>query len=202
MVREYLHSVTDVDFEDVGDMEVPAEHEALFREYCAELEWLTRPGTSITTLFWCATECHYSNRMLEKSKHKAYTRSLLCSGDSGKIEAAVEAMKRLLLKWDSSSGIKKMNDQAYAAREQKKLRDKSDPKIRAWEQYTARNPYYPDSASLEAMKEREEQKLMERVDEYNQKWRSNGYAVQEPQVGEDGCMIVQMPEGWTRREDI
>jgi hypothetical protein len=193
MLKDRMYNVTDVVIEDARDKEVPAEYQSLFDEYCAEVDWLP-----VQTPLWCAAECHYSSRLLEKSRHKAYTRSLLCSGDSGKIEAAVEAMKRLLLKWDSSSGIKKMNDQAYAAREQKKLRDKSDPKIRAWEAYTARNPYYPDEESLQAMQQREEQKLMQRVEEYNQKWRSNPCAVQEPQVGEDGYMLVQMPEGWGR----
>lgn len=200
MVREYRYRVTDVDFEDVGDRPVPPEYEALFNEYSAELDWLTRAGTSVVTLFWCAVECHYTNRMLEKPKHRAYTRSLLCSGDEKKIEAAVEAMKRLLLKWDSSRGIAKLNADAYAAREQQKLRAKSAPKIQAWEQEVRRNPYYKDKESIDAMKEREENKLMERVEAYNQKWRSGGYAVQEPQVGEDGYMVVQMPEGWTRKD--
>lgn len=195
-----LRSVTDVVIEDVGDRQVPPEYQALFDEYCAELDWLTRPGTSITTLFWCATECHYSNRMLEKSRHKSYTRSLLCSGDPKKVEAAVEAMKRLLLKWDSSRGIAKLNADAYAAREQLKLREKSAPKIRAWEEHTARNPYYRDQASVEAMKEREEKNLMQRVEEYHQKWRSHPCPVQEPRLGEDGYLIVEMPEGWTRKE--
>jgi hypothetical protein len=194
MLKDRMYSITDVVFEDAGDREVPREYLPLFNEYCAEVEWLP-----VATPLWCSIESNYTTTcLLEKGKHKAYTRSLLCSGDSGKIEAAIEAMKRLLLKWDSSSGIAKMNQQAYAAREQKKLRDKSDPKIRAWEAYTARNPYYPDEESLQAMQQREEQKLMQRVEEYNQKWRSNPCAVQEPQVGEDGYMLVQMPEGWGR----
>ena len=40
--------------------------------------------------------------MLEKSRHKAYTKSLLCSGDEKKIEAAVEAMERTLDKYFDS----------------------------------------------------------------------------------------------------
>lgn len=196
-IQEWRYSVSDVAFEDVGDVDVPDEYQMIFNEYCAEMEWLTRPGTTITELFWCATECYYTNRYLEKTKHKAYTKSLLCSGDSKKIEAAVEAMKRLLLKWDSSRGIAKLNRDAYAAREQKKLRDKSDPKIRAWEQEVRRNPYYPDKESLESMKQREAQTLLERYQDYQQKWRSNGYPVPEPRMGDDGYMVVDMPEGWT-----
>ena len=193
-----LGSIMDVVIEDVGDKEVPREYQQLYAEYCAELEYLTRAGTTVSTLFWCAVENHYTNRLLEKSKHRAYTKSLLCSGDPKKIEAAVEAMKRLLLKWDASSAIAKMNQQAYAAREQQKLRDKSAPKIRAWEESTARNPYYRDQAAIDAMKEREGEKLMERVQAYQDKWCSHPCTVQEPYVGEDGYIVVAMPEGWTR----
>lgn len=192
-IQEFRYSVTDVPFQDVGDMPVPSEYRELYDEYCAEVDWLP-----VQTPLWCALECHYGVRTLEKSRHKAYTKSLLCSGDEKKVEAAIEAMKRLLLKWDSSRGIAKLNADAYAAREQQKLRDKSAPKIRAWERECRKNPYYPDEQSLNEMKEREEKKLMERVQSYHDKWRSHPCEVQDPHMGDDGYMVVQMPEGWKR----
>lgn len=194
-IQEWYQSVPDVAFEDVVDAPVPAEYQSLYDEYCAEVDWLP-----VQTPLWCAIECHHGVRTLEKSKHKAYTKSLLCSGDEKKVEAAIEAMKRLLLKWDSSRGIAKLNADAYAAREQQKLRDKSAPKIRAWERECRKNPYYPDEQSLNEMKEREEKKLMERVQSYHDKWRSHPCEVQDPHMGDDGYMVVQMPEGWKRPE--
>ena len=195
-IQEWCYSVSDVIFEDVGDAPVPDEYQALYDEYCAEVDWLP-----VQTPLWCALECHHGVYTLEKSKHKAYTKSLLCSGDEKQIEAALEAMKRLVLKWDASSAIAKMNQQAYAAREQEKLRAKSDPKIRAWERECRRNPYYPDQESIERMKEREEEKLMERVRAYHEKWHSHPCTVQEPHMRKDGYMVVAMPEGWTRKEE-
>jgi len=38
----------------------------------------------------------------QKSRHKAYTKSLLCSGDEKKILAAIEAMERTLDKYFDS----------------------------------------------------------------------------------------------------
>lgn len=193
-IQEWRYSVADVAFQDVGDTPVPDEYRALYNEYCAEVGWLP-----VNTPLWCALECHYGVWTLEKSKHKAYTKSLLCSGDEKLIEAALEAMKRLLLKWDSSRGIAKLNADAYAAREQQKLRDKSAPKIRAWERECRKNPYYPDEQSLNEMKEREEEKLMERVRAYQEKWLSHPIVVG-AHMGEDGYLVIEMPEGWKRPE--
>jgi hypothetical protein len=37
-IQEFRYSVTDVIFVDVGDVSVPSEHQALFDEYCSEVD--------------------------------------------------------------------------------------------------------------------------------------------------------------------
>lgn len=86
-IQEWRYSVSDVIFQDVGDMLVPPEHQALFDEYCAEIDILP-----VETPMWRSATPEYKNVLLEKSRHKAYTRSLLCSGDSKAMRAAQEAM--------------------------------------------------------------------------------------------------------------
>lgn len=87
MVKEYRYSVSDVIFDDVGDAPIPNEYQRLYAEYCAEIDILP-----VSTPMWrCATP-EYKNVMLSKARHKAYTRSLLCSGDAKAMRAAEEAM--------------------------------------------------------------------------------------------------------------
>ena len=87
VIVEYRYSVSDVVFDDVGDTPIPDEYQQLFKEYCDEIDILP-----VNTPMWrCATP-EFKNVMLEKHRHKAYTRSLLCSGDAKKIKAAEEAM--------------------------------------------------------------------------------------------------------------
>lgn len=87
VIVEYRYSVSDVVFDDVGDAPIPDEYQELFNEYCAEIDILP-----VSTPMWrCATP-EFKNVMLEKHRHKAYTRSLLCSNDAKKIKAAEEAM--------------------------------------------------------------------------------------------------------------
>ena len=87
VIVEYRYSVSDVAFEDTGDTPIPNEYQQLYDEYCAEINILP-----VSTPMWrCATP-EFKNVMLEKHRHKAYTRSLLCSNDAKKIKAAEEAM--------------------------------------------------------------------------------------------------------------
>ena len=87
IIREWRYSVSDVVFGDVGDTPVPDEYQHLFDEYCAEIDILP-----VDTPMWrCATP-EFKNVMLEKHRHIAYTKFLLCSGDAKKIRAAEEAM--------------------------------------------------------------------------------------------------------------
>jgi hypothetical protein len=87
IIVEYRYSVSDVVFEDVGDALIPNEHQRLYNEYCAEIDILPVP----TPMWRCGTS-EFKNVLLEKHRHKAYTRSLLCSGNPKKINAAKEAM--------------------------------------------------------------------------------------------------------------
>ena len=86
-IVEYRYSVSDVVFEDVGNTPIPDEHQQLYKEYCDEIDILP----VFTPMWRCATP-EFKNVILEKHRHKAYTRSLLCSGDIKKIKAAEEAM--------------------------------------------------------------------------------------------------------------
>lgn len=54
MLKERMHSITDVTFEDAGNKEVPREYQQLFNEYCAEVDWLP-----VDAPLWCALECYY-----------------------------------------------------------------------------------------------------------------------------------------------
>ncbi len=87
MIQEWRYSVSDVVFQDVGDIPVPDEYQALFDEYCAEIDILP-----VETPMWRSATPEYKNVLLEKSRHKAYTRSLLCSGNQKAMRAAEEAM--------------------------------------------------------------------------------------------------------------
>lgn len=87
MVKEYRYSVSDVIFEDVGDTPIPDEYQRLYAEYCAEIDILP-----VQTPMWRSATPEYKNVMLEKHRHKAYTKSLLCSGDAKAMRAAEEAM--------------------------------------------------------------------------------------------------------------
>jgi len=86
-IREWRYSVSEVAFEDVGDIPVPTEYRALYDEYCEEIELLP-----VSTPMWRSATPEYKNVLLEKHRHKAYTRSLLCSGDAKAMRAAEEAM--------------------------------------------------------------------------------------------------------------
>jgi isochorismate hydrolase len=86
-IREWRYSVSDVIFEDVQNVSVPSEYQTLYDEYCAEIDILP-----VETPMWRSATPEYKNVLLEKSRHKAYTRSLLCSGDPKAIRAAEEAM--------------------------------------------------------------------------------------------------------------
>ena len=86
-IREFRYSITDVIFEDVGNVPIPDEYRDLYTEYCKEIDILP-----VSTPMWrCATP-EFKNVLLEKHRHKAYTKSLLCSSDTKKIRAAEEAM--------------------------------------------------------------------------------------------------------------
>lgn len=86
-IQEFRYSVSDVVFEDVGDAPIPNEYQQLYAEYCEEIDLLP-----VSTPMWRSATPEYKNVMLEKSRHKAYTKSLLCSGDSKARRAAEEAM--------------------------------------------------------------------------------------------------------------
>lgn len=86
-IREWRYSVSDVAFQDVGDIPVPDEYKALYDEYSAEIELLP-----VQTPMWRSASPEFKNVMLDKARHKAYTRSLLCSGDAKAMRAAEEAM--------------------------------------------------------------------------------------------------------------
>lgn len=101
--QEDRYSVTDVVFEDVGDALIPHEYQQLYHEYCAEIDIIV-----VSTPMWrCATP-EYKNVMLEKSRHKAYTKSLLCSGDEKKMKAAEQAMLSQLDRYSESSQQEKL----------------------------------------------------------------------------------------------
>ena len=85
--QEWRYSVSDVAFSDVGKAPVPDEYKTLYDEYCAEIDILP-----VETPMWRSATPEYKNVLLEKSRHKAYTRSLLCSGDEKAMRAALEAM--------------------------------------------------------------------------------------------------------------
>lgn len=87
MVKEYRYSVSDVIFEDVGDAPIPNGYQRLYAEYCDEIDILP-----VQTPMWRSATPEYKNVLLEKQRHKAYTKALLCSGDAKAIRAAEEAM--------------------------------------------------------------------------------------------------------------
>jgi len=111
MIQEYRYSVTDVVFEDVGDVAVPSAHLVLFESYCEEVD-----SFLADTPMWNAPGRGYKNCMLPKSRHKAYTKSLLCSGDEKKILAAIEAMERTLDKYFDSMQTEKAMRERQADR--------------------------------------------------------------------------------------
>ena len=115
-IQEFRYSVTDVIFEDVGDVSVPSEHQALFDEYCSEVD-----SFLVETPMWRTSVCGYKSCMLEKSRHKAYTKSLLCSGDEGKIRAAVEAMLHTVDRYFDSAQTEKAMKERQADRIMKRL---------------------------------------------------------------------------------
>ncbi len=86
-ITEYRYSVSDVVFDDVGDTPIPNEYQRLYTEYCAEIDILP-----VQTPMWRSATPEYKNVLLEKQRHKAYTKSLLCSGDAKAMRAAEEAM--------------------------------------------------------------------------------------------------------------
>lgn len=90
-IQEFRYSVTDVVFVDVGNIAIPDEYQDLFDKYCTEID-----GFPVDTPLWRAWDSGYKNCMLPKDRHKAYTKSLLCSGDEKQINAAIEAMQRTL----------------------------------------------------------------------------------------------------------
>lgn len=90
-IQEFRYSVTDVVFDDVGDIAIPSEYQGLFNSYCTEVD-----SFSVDTPIWRAWDSGYKNCILPKDRHKAYTKSLLCSGDEKKVTVAIEAMQRTL----------------------------------------------------------------------------------------------------------
>ena len=102
-IQEFRYSVTDVVFEDVENAPVPNEHQALFDEYCEEIDILP-----VSTPMWrSSSSCGYKSCMLEKNRHKAYTKSLLCSGDEKKVQVGIEAMLHQLGRHYESFHMKK-----------------------------------------------------------------------------------------------
>lgn len=102
-IQEYRYSVADVVFIDVGDVSVPSEYEALFHEYCNEIDVLP-----VDTPMWRTSGSGYKSCILEKSRHKAYTKSLLCSGDDKKMEAGKDAMLNQLGRYYESDQQEKL----------------------------------------------------------------------------------------------
>src|SRR5579872_3510305 len=70
---------------------IPIEYRQLFAEYQASM-----PISSVKEVFWRVPGGGYPNGPLPPSEHIARMRALLQSGDRGKINAAVEAMKKRL----------------------------------------------------------------------------------------------------------
>jgi AAA domain len=73
------------------DESTPKEYQPLYAEYCQKVDSLR-----VETPLWCAKNSGYKNTFFAKAQHKQYTRSLLCSDDVSKINAAIEAMKNTL----------------------------------------------------------------------------------------------------------
>jgi hypothetical protein len=116
MSEEFRYSVTDVVFEDVGDVPVPREYQALFDEYCKEIDILP-----VSTPMWRSSGRYgYKNCMLSKQRHKAYTRSLLCSEDEKKISIGEEAMLQALGRYHESLRMKKYVEECRATLERKR----------------------------------------------------------------------------------
>ena len=74
---------------------IPEEHRDLLVEYQQKVFSLP-----VATPTWQAPANGHKNTMFGKEDHIKYTKSLLKSGDVGKIKAALEAMKRTLGTWE------------------------------------------------------------------------------------------------------
>jgi len=129
-IREFRYSVTDVIFEDVDDMPIPNEHQALFNEYCEEIDILP-----VSTPLWRSPGSYeYKNCLLEKSRHKAYTKSLLCSNDEKKVQAGVEAMLYRLDRYYESFHMKKYMQDCRANLERIRLVKNSKLNLKPFEE--------------------------------------------------------------------
>jgi hypothetical protein len=74
---------------------IPEEHRDLLVEYQRKVF-----NNPVATLIWRAPDSGHKNTYFGKNEHIAHTKSLLQSGDVGKIKAALEAMKRTLGTWE------------------------------------------------------------------------------------------------------
>jgi len=119
-IEQYRYSTTDVVFDDACDADVPDEYQALFKEYCVEVDILP-----VKSPMWRSPgRPKFKNCMLEKARHKAYTKSLLCSGDEEKIQAAEEAMLSQLGRYYESFQLEKYHKEMRANLELMRKREK------------------------------------------------------------------------------
>lgn len=118
-IKEYRYSVTDVIFNDVGNINVPREYQKLYAEYCAEIDILP-----VSTPMWRSATPEYKNCLLSKARHKAYTKSLLCSGDEKRIKVAEEAMLYQLDRYYESYQQEKLFRESRANLEKKRKEDR------------------------------------------------------------------------------
>jgi len=109
-IQEYRYSVSDVIFKDAGNAEVPDKFKELFNEYCEEVNILP-----VSTPMWrLPVMPEYKNCILERSRYKAYTKSLLCSSDEKKMQAAEGAMLNQLGRYYESAQLEDYHKKARA----------------------------------------------------------------------------------------